>query len=448
MQHAGRIVLMTMLMFWSLFPNDDRIRVIGIGGEGARFMLLDILVFVAVLLALGSSLKDFWRGIRSVSLIGVTVFLSLATLSLLRGFPEFAGFAIGEARWYYLFILLPTSFVLFRENFLTSLTQLFVLAAVVHTLRIPVLYLTGTYEESTLGVIRFVGGRDILVIAIAILLLLHQGIVRRRFSQGTIVLLAVFSLAIIVNQVRSFLFIFPLVLMFYLTMQRVVTFRRLLFGGGLALVSFVVMFELLRVVLPDALFESIANSIPVLTDLVNPATYAVLFDIGDVDYYLQNEFSQAGNTFFRLLAWSQTINEVLDTPGGWLWGLPMGSGFYFRDAMGGEYINLDPHNDYISIFSKIGLIGLIGYGIIIGSYARQFFKYRQTGATPNDVMVTASIVFFLIIFVTVNAEIRSYASHFLIWIFLGMSLRQLRSSRHPHVVAVHSLTIPDVKPST
>lgn len=425
MKQAGRIVVYAMLLFWSLFPNDEVIRVIGFGPEGARLMLLDVLVLLAVIFALCASWKEFSRGVRSVSAVGLTLLLGVASFSLLRGLSQYGGFAIGEARWYYLFILLPTTYVLFEGEFLRVLTRIYVAAALVQTIRIPVLYLTRAYEESDLGVIRFIGGRDVLIIAIAILLLVHRGTMTRRYSLSSFLLLVGFSLAIIVNQVRSFLFIFPVILLLYFVLQRAISVRQIVFMGT----TFSGLLAIILIFLPKEILQSVSTSLEVLTDLVNPTTYEVLFNISDFGQYMGSEFSQAGNTLFRFIAWSQTINDVFSTPGAWIWGLPLGSGYYFRDAGGGEYVNLDPHNDYVSIFSKTGIVGLLGYVAILASYVRSLHRYRRTVRWRNDAMVIATVVFLLLLFVGVNAEIRSYASHFLVWIFLGMSVRQLASTR-------------------
>jgi hypothetical protein len=183
---------------------------------------------------------------------------------------------------------------------------------------------------------------------------------------------------------------------------------------------------LVSFVLPADIRESIETSFDVAGEVFDPVTLRTLGDPAAAGPDITSQFSNAGNTAFRLLAWVQVLTTIDETSGAWIYGLPMGSGFAFYDQGGYLFENLDPHNDYISILSKVGLIGLGAYLWILWRVARSVLRGKRTQRVafeggPAPVMLAIGTL--LLLFVSLNAEIRTYGVHFWIWPMLGCGVR-------------------------
>lgn len=421
--------LALLLAYWLLFAGIDEIRFLGIGSGGSRLLLLDLLVAGVLTRALTLNWDNVRIGLKRLDSWALVLFAGAVVFSLMRGVYENGGFAVGEARWYLLSVLLPISIGVYSEKTGKMIKRLIYLAAIIHTARIFVAVVSG--ESRGEEIERYLGGRESLVIAMAILFLVGSIVDLRKQHRSVakpMLGLLIFASSIIINQTRSIFLFLPIVILIYLNLVAQLSLWRFVKAAfAIALVAAVVVFLVFSVV-PLDLQRSILTSVSILSEIVSPATYQVLIDPVGSTYFFQREFSTAGNTVFRLLAWSQVVSDVFSHPGGWLVGLPMGRPFYFVDTMGGEYENLDPHNDYISMFSKIGFLGLLGYLMIVRSYFVEGWKeqklYLLSGVSSN-IHLWLSQSMLILLFSLTNAEMRTYGAYFLIWIFMGCVLAEM-----------------------
>jgi O-antigen ligase len=244
-----------------------------------------------------------------------------------------------------------------------------------------------------------------------------------------------------IGQTRSTFLALPVALLLSLGLKGSVRIGGLLKQAAIGLLLLALIWTAFAVLMPSTLTKSVEASVDVVIESLQPETIGMLFS-GDITSETRNlGLSQSGNTAFRLLAWAQVIQEVDEVEGGKWIGAPLGSGYYFYDESGTMYTNLDPHNDYISIWSKVGWIGLAGYLLILASLIRAYLRTKKLSARSlgKNVMTNVlGILFLLLLFVGFNAEVRSYGSHFWIWAVLGFGFKAVHDilhRAHPSVAA-------------
>ena len=207
---------------------------------------------------------------------------------------------------------------------------------------------------------------------------------------------------------------------------KIINFKFIIKYSLISLLGIISLFVLLQTIIKPNIIKSVFLSLEVVTDIFRISTYDVIMNPNLIDSYRQ-DFASSGNNLWRAYAWGQTFESINDAPLGWFIGLPMGSGYEFYGPSGELFENLEPHNDYISIISKIGLVGLFGYLLIIYSYLNNFLKIKESIITNKVILeeglIQFTIVLCLLLFSFVNLEIRSYGIYFWIWIFLGFGFR-------------------------
>jgi len=75
------------------------------------------------------------------------------------------------------------------------------------------------------------------------------------------------------------------------------------------------------------------------------------------------------------------------------------------------------------------LIGLAGYFGILWGYLKAAWRLRETYDAKqlliSPVPMLFAIIVILLLFVSLNAEIRTYGMHFWVWLFLGFGFRSV-----------------------
>jgi O-antigen ligase len=441
---AARWVFALTFLAYLLFPNDDEFRMIGLGTAGFRILIMDIFVLFMIV----GTASEYRTAIKKVfnrtGFWPPAILVGLFLFSFLRGVPLYGGYAIGEGRWYAAIVLMPAAYAIYDDDFARILKRIVYVAAAWHSILIVRSVYLGQAWDTSGEVYRFATGRQSLILALAGIILVFN-ITRRQkglfLEWRRILALCSLFIVVLLGQTRSIFLLMPLALVLPLLMRGTLRLAGLLRGVAVTLFVGAILWFLFDTFMPASLSRSVQASADVVLESVSPETIRVLFS-GDIASETKDlELSSSGNTTFRLLAWAQVIQSVDEVPGGWWVGAPLGSGFSFSDASGTLYENLDPHNDYISIVSKVGLLGLAGYIMILGYFVVGFRKcakkcpdeYKRTELTT-----ILSIFFLLILFVAFNAEIRSYGSHFWVWVVLGFGFKALDLYERSHQGVVNA----------
>jgi O-antigen ligase len=421
---AGMIVVL-ILALYMVYPREEGIKTFGIGPEGGRVLLLDFFVGSLLLFAASRYKPTARIVIDATSRLGWILFWTTLTFSVLRGYPLYGGWALGESRWFVCSILVPVGYLLYEKDFFERIRKLLVFLALVQSVLAAYQILSGEAWDVSDAFMRFAGGREGLVIALGILVLVDDLFNMPRTATKRPVktlLLCYFAITLIVIQTRSLYVFLPIVLLVYAIATKKLNGKSAIRRLGAVAISVALLFGLAQFVLPEKVSESINSSISVAFEGFSSKTFAALSDPAEVGQGIAEEFSRGGNTAFRLLAWSQVIVAIDETPHGWWIGMPMGAGFSFIDPSGFRYENLEPHNDYLAIISKIGILGFLGYILVVGSYVARVFRHAKL-YTPSDSALLVVVVLLISLFSSLNAEMRTYGTHFWMWFFLGMGIR-------------------------
>jgi O-antigen ligase len=186
-------------------------------------------------------------------------------------------------------------------------------------------------------------------------------------------------------------------------------------------------FFLFSVLAPADLILSVKASSVVVFEAFDLQTFQLIFNPNEA---LNSEnwklFSSSGNTLFRVLAWAQTLDDILSEKLGWLWGLPMGRNYSWVGPGGIFNENMQPHNDYLVIMSRTGISGLIAYLALITYIVNNVRRLVLQGMESKQITILICFLIMLLLFVGLNAEIRSYGMHFWVWFLMGFILREVK----------------------
>jgi hypothetical protein len=146
------------LLAYCLWPRDDELRVVGIGEAGARLLLYDVFVLVLLFGCLSVYKRSFQACRQTFGWLPISLFGAAVAFSLARGLPPYGGMAIGEARWYFLVLLIPVGYAICEENVFRSFKKVILVAATWHAIWVLVATIFSEVEPSSGGLIRAAGG--------------------------------------------------------------------------------------------------------------------------------------------------------------------------------------------------------------------------------------------------------------------------------------------------
>ena len=125
---------------------------------------------------------------------------------------------------------------------------------------------------------------------------------------------------------------------------------------------------------------------------------------------------------FRIIAWIQEIEKIKRNP---YFGQGFGSAFLYRGPLGELMKGMDPHNSYITIAAKSGLIGLSAFFWIVFAFYKKGIKYLrilpETFLQKEMIFVLVALTD-LLVFIGFNVELANCGSGMFIWIFMGIGL--------------------------
>jgi O-antigen ligase len=316
--------------------------------------------------------------------------------------------------------------MIYNDVFFQKIRTIFYIVAIYHSIVIIINYLNNAALNYNKYVERFSTGRWSLIICIALVLVLQDYLLYRKKSW--LYLSGLFLISLLLGQTRTVYIILPIILLLLVFYR--VEFKRTLKYAFITVLILTISWLSFRSLANDRTVKSVQNSFRVLTDVFNTSTVEVVINPGSVKNY-ESDFSPAGNVLWRAYIWGQVIGDLSSAKIGWLIGLPMGAGFRYKSLDDTTIIDLDPHNDYLSIISKIGILGLISYFLIYIGFFIEFSEIRKMAGkekliSERNIYYIVTIIVILLLFVATNAEIRTYGSHFWLWSFLGFGFKKLK----------------------
>ena len=146
-----------------------------------------------------------------------------------------------------------------------------------------------------------------------------------------------------------------------------------------------------------------------------------VIQINMVRYMFLKNYLDDPNSLFRYNAWKEAIRIIISNP---IFGESFGS--YVNFSVNGiEYYRFDPHNTYLYIGAKIGIIGLIVFILILFSSINRIY-YKIIKSQDENEFRTYYIFLFLSItsfavFIAFNASLKDDSAGIFLWIILAIS---------------------------
>ena len=121
--------------------------------------------------------------------------------------------------------------------------------------------------------------------------------------------------------------------------------------------------------------------------------------------------------YWRLYSYKWEINKVLSNPFWIIMGQGWGGYYEWYFGLTDDVIRTAPHDQYIQIWSKMGLVGLVLYGGILVSFYRQTFRFLKT--SRNEVYRS---VIMMLMLITFGNQIHAIATSFTAAMWVQMAL--------------------------
>jgi len=370
---------------------------------GYYFLPMDVAYFFT---AIHLMINAVFRRDQVVSVIKenpfLSIFLFLIAVYIALYTPVYGKSAIGEARKFYFFFLFPllTMLSIKEPRDLRRLTlAVFVVAAC-----ISVMGFVGLLMGKGEGGYRTIPASGSLIVmfaALSIMVLYMNRVVvmNRIISAG---MLGLFLSIVIITYHRSVWLAggFGLLLLFGLHREKSVFF-------GKAVVASILVLGVLAITI---------ITIPKFSSTIQGAAR------GMIDPYSDTTAS------WRMRMWEHELNRILETKP--LFGEGLG-GYYTWDAAGKPQMGLSPHNAYVQMILKFGLIGLTVYGLVVYEFFRKTLYVRKTlPQGPRRAYLEMGILNFG----AAHAYMMAYGIDLIVLIFFAVGMSAVRLHRDSWIV--------------
>lgn len=421
----NRWLFSAFFLLFFFFPSDHGFREIGIGSEGMRILLPDVFCLLIIIIALANP-KGVVIPRSKKFLLPFFIFMVLVFYSLIRGMGINKGLAIGDARWFLSIIFIFVGYGFYNRQLLNTILIGVLCAAFLHSLVYIFNFFVGNAWDSSGDVERYGGGRESLIIVLGIIMIFINPFTSfNRFLR--IFLATLFLIALVIGQTRTIFLQLPFMILFVGWLFKKMNVKMIVKKTFLIAAIAYCFFFLFSVLAPADLILSVKASSVVVFEAFDLQTFQLIFNPNEA---LNSEnwklFSSSGNTLFRVLAWAQTLDDILSEKLGWLWGLPMGRNYSWVGPGGIFNENMQPHNDYLVIMSRTGISGLIAYLALITYIVNNVRRLVLQGMESKQITILICFLIMLLLFVGLNAEIRSYGMHFWVWFLMGFILREVK----------------------
>jgi O-antigen ligase len=352
--------------------------------DPAYFFTIVYLIIIAV-----TQPQKFYRAIRENPLL--CLFLLVILSSAIICTPLYGKLAIGEARKsfsYFLFPLLTALSTKESKNIRWLIFAVFIVAVYVSMQG----YLTFIIDHFVRRAIAAEGAL-ILLFTVFSILIIHMNDMIAVNRTVDIILIGLFIPVIVLTQHRTVLIggVFGLLLMFCLHRKKMIFLAKAL----LLSIAFLTVMEIVFINLPT--FEH--SFTEALRGMIEPQS------------------DQTGS--WRMRGWRQQLNDL--SANELLIGKGLGSYYLWFDRSVKNTVG--PHNTYVMIILKLGLLGLVVYGLLVFSFFRKMFAIRNK--LPPGPM-RAYIEMSLLNFGAAHAYMTGYDFSLIMLIFYAMGISAVK----------------------
>lgn len=258
----------------------------------------------------------------------------------------------------------------------------------------------------------YASGRQSLFLSFAFSYFLVQSLTVKGKNTGKVLLMAITGLLVVVAQNRTLYISLPIasIFLFFLLDRRTRTKYWKMLGRFLMVGSMLL------------LLANTFHSGLLIKRIIKSGTGVV-------------QYQEDVTGVFRLFVWVQEIAKIKTHP--WL-GEYFGSSFRFWAPGAVLFKGLDPHNAYITIALKMGLIGLTVFLWVVGFFYWGSLKYVRAnrGTHGQEILLFVLVTLAnLLIFIGFNAELSNAGSGVFIWILMGIGLFLMRPAPNAKPVA-------------
>lgn len=381
-----------IIVLWLALPLISEIArspFVSIGHIGPILLLpADIPYFLTVvylIVAVGTRPRETFKTLKADRFLAL--FLLLVVVSVLINSPRYGKMAIGDARKTFFFLLFP----LLAGMSIKTLKDLRRLALDVHLLAIC-MSLVGfvvLIQHPTINRYGFVNGEVALVVLFALfsLLIFHAN-----------------GLVLISTAVDAATFVL------FLSVLLVSRTRSVYLGGGLGMLCLYVLRRDKAVLLlrTAALVAVLAVAAWVAFESKPSLTVEFLEPVAGLFHPYSDKTAS-----WRMEGWRKRLEPLSDNE--LLFGTGMGA--YSTWYYGNEVITAPPHNVYVEILLKLGVLGLVMYALLVFSFLRRMLLVRNKLSRG---IVRACVEASIVTFVAAQASMTAYDFTVIILIFYGL----------------------------
>lgn len=146
------------------------------------------------------------------------------------------------------------------------------------------------------------------------------------------------------------------------------------------------------------------------------------------------DFDQDATARWRLEIWSDALRQ---TQGNWLMGTGLG-GYFHTTTAAGHAVTASLHNQYIQLFHKTGLVGVVLYAAFVAQVFRHLMRARAVDAGP---VAAVAVPLALTLLFAVSIYYTAYNFDYVSWMFIGLGLAaatRVETARRPSYRSVPS----------
>jgi len=143
----------------------------------------------------------------------------MTLFSLIRGIPTFGGWAIGESRFFFTFLLMPACYSFYNISLISTIQRCFYFAAFIHGLHVLFNYITNSPWDTVGDVERYGGGRESLIMGIAIVFYVINWLnsSKPKINKAFYLINTIFLIiCLFIGQTRSIFLLLPTASIFFL----------------------------------------------------------------------------------------------------------------------------------------------------------------------------------------------------------------------------------------
>ncbi len=364
-----------------------------------RLLLPDLFVIFFIFYTL-INIKNIKFKLFPINKFLFTVFTVSWMFCFFRGLLIQPGYAIGEARWYILSILVFTLPLLINnKNDIKTIFKIFILigcfwAVVTWLMVFQILPKIGIYQYLYQEGRFNAGGKGIQFIVNALFIVLMNRkykFIKFNFKFDS-VLIVLFISAILLSGVRTALLSLVVLLLFYMLLSQ----NRY---SSVIMIMFIVALSAIL--------------------LFNFSTFSQILEY-QLNYF--NNFSENSSFSWRVLIWGRVLEDSVQNLSRAFWGRPMGFDQFSIQELDLLIDYSNTHNDFLAIAASIGWVGALSFFLLIINYLLALISNHNNLQSLSSFYSKVLILLLLsqVIQSMFNAEVRHYGLSLLFWVYLGM----------------------------